>query len=429
MQPVSPSIIEKYRLYWGFPLLGVAMTLIMVNQNLGCLLCDGVDIRTFYYGIQTSLFDPENTFNHAYYLERGAWYYVYLPFFALLFYPLTIWGLAIFEILFVGLGLMLFLIALGLFDRIMEAKGVSWPCRTYYLVIMTIGTHFQFHFFYGQSKFYVVFLVALILYGDHQQWSPGWIHLCFLCLLTIMTHFLFVYAFYVIHQIKSGKPLFITPQWVESALKRPNKDQNRNKRPVSPEKRIDIPQTLRILLFVVTIFIVGNLLFLVHPVLISGYLTEILYGFIFHPEVVLYRYTNATLPYFLYTYGEIGPIYPLILVGIYVGFLFYGVSKSLNLLDVFAGYCCLYLLLNYLNEPHYFVFFFPILLLWTSSPFHPNTSHQRYFEIWSIIAISGIMVIHQSIPDFVRAVFYGILIIILLFRRLMRSTSVRMNRH
>jgi len=85
------------------------------------------------------------------------WPFTYLPFFAVIFYPLTLWGLQTFATLFYIGGLICFGVSIILLDHLLKDQEIEWESASAVSHIDGVGYSIHLEFSYNQSKLYVLF--------------------------------------------------------------------------------------------------------------------------------------------------------------------------------------------------------------------------------------------------------------------------------
>lgn len=379
----ASAIIQRYRIYYIVPIITFIIQLLLIQYvYFGCMICDEMDVRTFYFGIQNTFFSPELTYTHDIYAQNYAWDYFYLPFFALIFYPLTLWGIRTFEILFFLVNLIAFGIALIVMDIMMQDRSIKWPSRMIYLFFSTVGTYILIHILQNQVKFFVLLLIVLIIYFDQKKKPPWIIHMLFILLISMMTHLIFWYACYL------GREFFQSIKKDSQNVINYKTATQRNKRyTLTATQKINILPGFKPILMAFICFIIGNILFLVQPVLIQGYYTKITAGFISSEREINLRFHGAIIPYIIYQFGFREEMSYMALIA-FIVLIIVAIYKKWSLTESMGWNGLMILLINPFNEYYYYVFLVPSYLIWVGhnlgaleSSFSKNSHIARIFDI------------------------------------------------
>ncbi len=186
-----------------------------------------------------------------------------------------------------------------------------------------------------------------------------------------------------------------------------------------------------------------NFLFLVFPPLIIGYVNGI-FGQLLGTEISYQiRVVYSVLPYFLFTFGQLNFVSVIIYLAALILGNLYLIIKEASFLTAAAWNCFAMILFNPLNEPHYFVFIFPIIFLWLAHPFgqlpkiEANTNQRLSQQAIRLIMplLDGLFVMifmcilteHLNFTPFWRAIAYLIFCLVAVCSKLLSKNPSNQN--
>jgi hypothetical protein len=375
------DFMEKYHLYLVVPFVIFIVQIIVSNAAYGDYIDDGADLRAFFLGADYTWNHPELAYNQGHYLglEEQTWPYMYLPFFALLFYPLTQWGIPTFAAIFYGIGVTLFFITILMWDYLFMQKRLNWQNRALFLSLMCMGSHYAWNFLFNQSKLYVIFTITLIVLLDQKEKSEIIIHILFMFLISIMTHLVFWYFFYLMKK---------------SFLDIKNSTRKKSDRDLWSQITKEQWKTIIIRFFGAGIlFLLCNILFLIHPVLIENYLSRIFGEYVIDSFNYSERDQNSIFGYLIFNFTSFIVFWSIISTLLFTLTVIICFKKRLNLIDALGWICLGFIIYLPLNEEHYYVFILPSLFLWTAHNIGTIKHIPKNFDV--LIAIGTIILLQQ----------------------------------
>jgi hypothetical protein len=385
-QEIRPKwllFLDNYPIYLLIPIL-IFISYIMRSVPYRSVF----DVRAYYYGILEVWTLPAAAYAD-HWSSRGTMPFVYLPFFTVVFYPMTVWGFDVFVRLFLYTGIILQIFTFFLWDLIMREKKITALNRVLFLICLSVGEQFYFNLLMVQTKFYIIFTITLIIYADLKGWNKFFIHLCFQFLIALMMHLIFWYLFYILYNA-------LGTDWHLNSSKPEKKLNPKTILPI--ESNLIIKNLLIECLIASLFFVVTNCQFLIHPELITGYFSQIFGNHLTDTFNYEAKLKFSILPYFIYLgTGWTGELMILTIIGFSV-LLIVLVKKQSNLLDAIAWLSLYMILMDPLNEDHYYVFILPPIILSIAFNFTSivgsNKKNARKFDTVELIfRIIGIFII------------------------------------
>jgi hypothetical protein len=386
LETVKLNLFLKYRLYLLIPCFFFTLKVVKYLQLIYFFPPDAdmvyypADGVTFFYGIVNSWFDPQNAYNDSYYHQFLISGYYYLPVFALIFYPMTVNGIFTFTFLFLYIGIVLYYINFYYLDKIFELKGVIWYIRCALISCLSWGYFIDNIFFYNQSKFYVCFLISMLIYGKEKNWNSWLLHILFNVLIGMMPYFILLYFYFITFEIKfrvTSSNLRSSKLTVNAKFLEPHR--------ISIEKLFSFKHIFPVFQFF-TSFILLNFLFLVNRSLIGLYYSTIRFSFLYSSITYLYRIEFSAFAYVFYNSLHMGEIGILLCYLLFFSLSFTIWIKSRTLITALGCYSVILLFFLPNNEPHYYIFLFQSIFMWTSFN-HIGLSQRKKYEYFGIILL------------------------------------------
>jgi hypothetical protein len=357
---------KPWRLYLLIPILSFILNILISYLIFKVESNEEIDSWTFFNSARYLINQPEIAYIDN--LETNNMLkFVYLPFFGYIFYPMTLWGFETFKWIVLISGCILLIVSIVFWDNILRRRNVPTNYRLIFLILMTIGLHFFWNVYYGQLKYHITFLITLIIELDDRNSSSWKIHILFQILISIMTHWIFWYFYFVLKHYKAEKG------------ENPNKGEKLNQKVMSNsyKEKMKFKNLLKECIIGISFFVLFNSLFIIHPTLIEGYLSQVFGEHLGQNYEYINKVKFSIVPYFLYELFAWTQILLYLLLIILSVCIFIMFKKNLNLLDSASIYSIILIIFDPLNETHYYIYFYAISMITIAQKMSQQNLNER----------------------------------------------------